>query len=220
MPASSQRPELVIFDCDGVLVDSEPIFNRVLHEFLISYGATLSFAECCETFTGKNRQAVEDYMLASGMNVPDDWSHLFYSQALEALEREVEPIDGVASVLKELRTAQVNFCVASNGIQEKMNVTLGGSNLLQFFKGKLFSAYDIGRSKPAPDVFLHAAKNFDVAPGLCVVVEDSPSGFQAASNANMRCYAYLPNGKRESDKLFGATVFDDMRLLPSLLGLC
>jgi HAD superfamily hydrolase (TIGR01509 family) len=219
MHAPAKIPELVIFDCDGVLVDSEPIFNRILHEFLISCGAELTSSECSEIFTGKSRHDVEIYLSTNGVNIPEDWAGQFYRQALQALEREVEPIPGVVSVLQKLREVQVTFCVASNGIQEKMNVTLTRTLMRPYFEGNIFSAYDIGESKPAPDVFLHAARANGVQPENCVVVEDSPSGFEAASNAQMRCLAYLPKQGKGVDDLFGAHGFNDMKDLPRLLGL-
>lgn len=215
----SAKPKLVIFDCDGVLVDSEPIFNRVLHEFLVSCGAELSFLDCCNYFTGKSRQDVETYMSANQLVIPDDWSSIFYRQALEALGREVKPIQGVINVLEKLSNSKVSFCVASNGIAEKMDVTLTRTQMLSYFKENMFSAYDIGQSKPAPDVFLHAARTNGVAPENCVVIEDSRSGFEAASNAKMRCFAYLPNEDGDDLDLFGARRFGDMNELPLLLGL-
>ena len=219
MLAATRKPKLVIFDCDGVLVDSEPIFNRVLHEFLLSCGAELSFSECCNTFTGKNKDAVEDFLSAKGLFIPENWSDQFYRQALEALGREVTPIRGVETVIEELSAAGVKLCVASNGIQAKMEVTLSRTQLLSRFEGNIFSAYDIGLSKPAPDVFLHAAQSNGCQPSDCVVIEDSPSGFEAASNARMRCYAYLPDRESKEPNLFGAYEFNDMSELPNLLGL-
>ncbi|MGC1495563.1 MAG: HAD-IA family hydrolase [Sulfitobacter sp.] len=212
-------PKLVIFDCDGVLVNSEPIFNRVLHEFLQSCGAKLSFSKCCNLFTGKSRHDVEHYLTGEGLRIPKDWSVGFYEQALDALKNEVTAVNGVRDVLRKLINAEVPFCVASNGLMAKMEVTLERTKMLPWFEGKMFSAYDVGLSKPAPDVFLHAAKVHDVRPDECVVVEDSASGFEAAANAEMTCLAYLSNEVDPKDNLFGAHKFHEMKVLPTMLGL-
>lgn len=216
---ADQPPKLVIFDCDGVLVNSEPIFNRVLHEFLLICGAPLTYQECCDAFTGKNKFAVETYLTDAGLNVPDNWAKGFYERALDALGKEVEAIDGVHALLEALLKANIPFCVASNGLMAKMQVTLRRTQMLSYFEGQMFSAYDIGNRKPAPDVFLHAAKVNNVLPDDCVVIEDSASGFEAAQNAQMPCFAYSPENPNTKIKLFGATAFESMSKLPDLLNL-
>lgn len=213
------RPKLVIFDCDGVLVDSEPIFNKALHGFLRALGAQLSLAQCCKLFTGKSRDAVEQYLTQQGLDIPPDWSARFYQQALEALEKDVTAIAGVDEMIAALARAKIPFCVASNGIPAKMQVTLQRTGLMPFFEGKIFSAYEVGQSKPAPDVFLHAAQVNGVACEDCLVVEDSPSGFEAAARAKMACFAYLPDGAASTHERFGAHPFQKMQHLPALLGL-
>lgn len=212
-------PKLVIFDCDGVLVNSEPIFNRVLHEFLLSRGAMLTFAQSCSLFTGKSRHDVDQYLMSEGLEVPENWSDEFYENALVALENEVTIIQGVQQVINELTLAKVAFCAASNGLMAKMVVTLGRTQLLSSFEGNMFSAYEIGLSKPAPDVFLYAADANGVQPADCIVVEDSASGFEAAANARMTCFAYLPEESSPAEKLFGAYRFHNMSALPNLIGL-
>jgi HAD superfamily hydrolase (TIGR01509 family) len=214
-----QPPKLVIFDCDGVLLNSEPIFNRVLHDFLHSCGAQLSFSECCELFIGKSRDDVEQYLTNEGLSFPANWSTGFYEQALDALKNEVTAIKGARTVLQRLITAKVPFCVASNGLLAKMHVTLERTQMRAWCEGRMFSAYDVGQSKPAPDVFLHAAKTLGVRSNECAVIEDSPSGFEAAANAQMRCFAYLPDRGTTPVNLFGAHKFHDMRDLPNMLGL-
>jgi HAD superfamily hydrolase (TIGR01509 family) len=211
----SDLPKLVIFDCDGILVDSEPIFNCVLHEYLLGCGATLSFSECCTLFTGKSRHNVERYLSECGLIIPESWPQGFYDQAIAVLGREVVAIEGVLAVLHQLQRAEMPFCVASNGLMAKMEVMLGRTGILPLVKDNIFSAYDIGQSKPAPDVFLHAAKINGVVPKHCVVVEDSASGFEAAAAAGMKCFAYVPEGV--GGALFGATPFKRMSELPALL---
>lgn len=212
-------PKLVIFDCDGVLVDSEPIFNRVLCDFLNANGADISFSDCCALFIGKNRHDVERYLASLGTKLPEDWSNAFYGRAFEALAKGVVAIEGVERVLRKLAENNIRFCVASNGMATKMDVTLGKTGLLPLFEDNIFSAYDIGKSKPAPDVFLFAADANSVHAADCVVIEDSPSGLQAAKNANMACFAYRPNRDEAAITLYGAQVFHTMDHLPDLLGI-
>lgn len=210
-------PQLVIFDCDGVLVDSEPIFNRVLHGFLQTHGADVSLDQTATLFTGKNRFAVEEHMKTLGLNLPPDWSDGFYAQAISTLAQEIEAIPHIEAALTQIQATGIPVCVASNGLHDKMLATLGKTNLLQFFDGKLYSSYDVGSGKPAPDVFLHAANEHTVSPVDCIVIEDSPSGFQAAQAAGMRCLAYLPDDTKPHPDLFGAQVFQTMRDLPKLI---
>ena len=140
MQALYERPRLVIFDCDGVLVNSEPIFNRVLHEFLLSVGAELPFQECCDQFTGKSRYDVEQYLADRNLDFREDWSDLFYKDALDALSREVEPIPGAHSALQTLMNSEVICCVASNGLMKKMEVTLERTGMLHWFNGNICQA--------------------------------------------------------------------------------
>ena len=219
MPVSCPPPQLVIFDCDGVLVNSEPIFNRVLHEFLLSVGAKLSFQDCCDEFTGKSRHDVERYLTDQCLKFPRDWSEQFYEQALGALHEEVKPIQGVRNALQVLINSNISVCVASNGLMKKMHVTLERTGMLPWFIGNMYSAYDVGASKPAPDVFLHAAKANGIQPEHCVVVEDSPTGFAAAARASMTCLAYVPDGTKQPQDLFEAHPFSDMEALPHMLGI-
>lgn len=212
----SQPPRLVIFDCDGVLVDSEPIFLSVLHRYLCRSGADLSHGDCCAQFIGKSKLDVENYLLAQGLSIPDDWPDAFYAQAMIELQRDCTAIDGVEDVLRRLARADIPFCTASNGLRDKIELTLSHTGLLHYFEDRIYSAYDIGRSKPAPDVFLHAARVHGIAPQHCVVIEDSPSGLQAAQAAGMSCFTY---GLTVRPTERGAYSFSNMRDLPRLLGL-
>lgn len=211
--------KLVIFDCDGVLVNSEPIFNRVLHDYLQNCGAVISYKETCARFTGKNRKVVETYLRQTSLAIPASWPDDFYQIALATLAKEVRPIEGVGALLQALSANGVAICVASNGGMDKMETTLGRVGFLELFQGAMFSAYDIGESKPAPDVFLHAASTLGVTARDCIVVEDSSSGFEAAHRAGMRCFAYLPHGQSMGRQLHSAEPFGRMQDLVALLGL-
>lgn len=217
--AQAKRPALVIFDCDGVLVDSEPIFNQVLWRYLKAAGAQLSYHETAARFTGKHRDDVTRYMRDTHVPIPSDWPDGFYNKALAALDAAVLPIEGVGPVIERLTTARIPICVASNGSRAKMEITLRRTGLLASFGDRYYSAYDIGRSKPAPDVFLHAAKANGADPADCVVIEDSVSGMAAAGAAVMLCFAYQPMAGGADAAHFGATPFVSMAQLPALLGL-
>ncbi len=219
MPLSSTLPKLVIFDCDGVLVDSEPIFLRVLHGMLQSFGSKLSFQDCWDKFIGKTTRAVDAYMKEQGITAPENWAKDFHVQSRSRLENEVLPVPGARQVVEQLAAANVPLCVASNGHPLTVQATLNRTGLLPWFDGKIFSAHEVGASKPAPDVFLHAAKLAGVQPEHCVVIEDSPSGLQAAANAGMPCFAYTPKTNPTPPNLFGAHPFQTMNTLPDLLGL-
>ncbi len=209
-------PKLVIFDCDGVLVDSEPIANRVLWEILTRNGATLTLEQSEAEFKGKNRPAILAYMQAQGLTLPEDWADEFYDRSISELEQHCQPIPQVHAALDALTAANVPICVASNGIHRKMNATLTKTGLIQFFEGQKYSGYDVPNGKPAPDVFLQAAAQNQTDPADCVVIEDSGSGLQAAAAAKMRAFAYAPT---PSTPLHGATPFHSMADLPKLLNL-
>ncbi|WP_193748832.1 HAD family hydrolase [Leisingera sp. ANG-Vp] len=219
LPTPSSRPALVIFDCDGVLVDSEPIFLRVLHRFLLFAGASLSHADCCRQFIGKSKADVEIYLEEQGLAIPADWPDAFYDQAMIELGRDCKAVDGIREVLQALAQSGIPFCAASNGLRDKIEFTLSHTGLLPLFENRIFSAYEVGRSKPAPDVFLHAASLHGIAPERCTVIEDSPSGLEAAQAAGMPCFAYSDTDALPPGRLFGAQPFSAMWQLPALLGL-
>jgi len=214
MPGTPQT-ELVIFDCDGVLVDSEHIAMRTIVESCAPLGLQLTVAEAARLFTGgKWTLVVAEIERRTGRTVPDRFTEAFRARLDAALANEVEPIDGVAEMLAQLphRT-----CVASNGPHPKMRTTLSRTGLLPHFEGRIFSAYDIDDFKPAPGLFLHAARTMGAEPAHCVVVEDSDNGVRASQAAGMRTIAYVPNGDGSVFENHGATILRDMRGLLALL---
>ncbi|HEY7077955.1 MAG TPA: HAD family hydrolase [Solirubrobacteraceae bacterium] len=211
------RPlELVIFDCDGVLVDSERIAVRVDTELLAELGWPLSEAEVVERFMGRTTDDMLRAIEAEIADLEPGWEVEFDRRYMAALEAELEPVDGVVEALDAIAAPT---CVASSGTHEKMRFTLGRTGLYERFAGRIFSADDVARGKPAPDLFLHAARTLGADPAACAVVEDSRHGVEAARAAGMRVLAYGGGGLIPRAQLAGpgTVVFDDMRELPRLL---
>ncbi len=207
--------ELVIFDCDGVLVDSERLAVRVEAQLLATLGWPLGEDEILERFVGRS----DAHMLAGieralGREVPE-WPSLYRAALTDAFRAELVPVDGVADALDALT---LPTCVASSGTIDKVRLTLGLTGLLDRFDGRIFSATEVAAGKPAPDLFLHAAARLGVPPAACVVVEDSVAGVEAARRAGMRCLGYA-GGLTPAAWLSGpgTTVFDDMAALVPLL---
>lgn len=207
---------LVIFDCDGVLVDSERIAVAVDVVVLAELGWVMSEAEVVERFMGRT----DEYMVSQieahlGRPLPAGWEERFQHLYREAFEARLTPVPGVLEALDEIATPT---CVASSGTHERIRYTLGLTGLYPRFAGRIFSASDVARGKPAPDLFLHAATRMGADPSECAVVEDSRYGIEAARAAGMRAFGYAggltPRGRLEG---IGTTLFEDMRELPRLL---
>jgi HAD superfamily hydrolase (TIGR01509 family) len=209
-------PALVLFDCDGVLVDSERLMARVDAEVFGRMGWPLTEAEIVERFMGRTHAFVtEELGRRLGRALPPEWDEEFRPLYLAALEADLRPVDGIVEALDRIT---LPTCIASSGSHRKMRLTLGKTGLLARFEGRIFSGEDVARGKPAPDLFLHAARSMGADPSTCVVVEDSPPGLEAARAAGMRSLAYA-GGLVPAERLAGpgTTVFHDMRLLPGLL---
>jgi HAD superfamily hydrolase (TIGR01509 family) len=210
-----RRPELVIFDCDGVLVDSERIAVRVDAEMLAELGWPLSEQEVVERFMGRTTEEMLRAIEAEVADLEPGWEVEFDRRYRAALEAELAPVDGVVEALDAI---DIPTCVASSGSHDKLRFTLGHTGLYPRFEGRIFSAHDVARGKPAPDLFLHAARSMGADPAACAVVEDSRYGVQAARAAGMRAFAYGGGlAPREQLEGPGTVVFDDMRELPRLL---
>lgn len=205
---------MVIFDCDGVLVDSERLAVRTEAEILASLGWPLTEAEIVERFVGRSaahmQQEIEQQL---GRRI--DWDAEFEPRYREVFERELVPVPGIVDALDKIATP---ICVASSGSHDKMRFTLGKTGLFDRFDGRIFSVDQVEHGKPAPDVFLFAAAQMGATPDRCAVVEDSVSGVTAALAAKMSAFAFS-GGVTSSEALSveGAVVFDDMLKLPDLL---
>jgi HAD superfamily hydrolase (TIGR01509 family) len=213
--------ELVIFDCDGVLVDSERISVRVGTAIMAELGWHLTERDFAERFVGCSAEHFHREVNASVEQVLEpDWEERYSDRYRRAFESDLEAVAGVVDVLTTLDAYGVPVCVASNSDHAHIQHVLGVVGLRARLAGLTFSAEDVAAGKPAPDLFLHAARTLGADPERCVVVEDSPYGVMAARAAGMRCYAYA-GGLTPRDRLcgLGAVVFDDMADLPGLLGL-
>lgn len=206
------RENLLILDCDGVLVDSEVIAIAVDQIVLADLGWSLSLDEIVDRFVGGSHayfvEVVEEHL---GRKLPDDWEDAYQHLYREALARDLKLVEGIVEALDAI---DLPMCVASNGSHSKMEFTLKQVNLWQRFEGRIFSAQDVALGKPAPDLFLHASSTLGHEPSNCVVVEDSPTGVQAALAAKMNVIAYA-GGITARSKLVGegVVVIDHMNQL-------
>ncbi|MEV7681744.1 HAD family hydrolase [Streptomyces sp. NPDC056909] len=213
------RYELIIFDNDGVLVDSEPLSNTILAAYLTELGHPTSYEDSLRDYMGAAVHRVHDLIEErTGRRLPVDFDDTLHARVFAAFERELEPVEGVVEVLGKLAVDGVPYCVASSGSHERIRVGHRKTGLDRWFEDRvIFSAQDVGRGKPAPDLFLHAAERMGVAPARCAVVEDSPLGVAAARSAGMDVYAFT--AMTPAEKLVGATAyFSTMAELPGLLG--
>ncbi|MFD9885196.1 HAD family hydrolase [Streptomyces alboflavus] len=212
------RYELIIFDNDGVLVDSEPISNKMLAAYLTEVGHPTSYEESLRDYMGGAMHRVHDLVLErTGQRLPDDFDEVFHERVFAAFKRDLEPMAGAMDVLEKLTAEGVPFCLASSGSHERIRVGHRKTGLDKWFDdGRIFSSQDVGRGKPAPDLFLHAAESMGVAPDKCVVVEDSPLGVQAALAAGMDVFGFT--AMTPVERLRDATrLFSELRALPDLL---
>jgi len=210
---------LVIFDCDGVLVESERIVNRVEAEFLSSKGWPLAPEEARALFKGRTFAEV---VRLSRERIPggvaDDWLYELGMATALALHEQLAPVAGIAEVLELLRREGVPVCVASQSVPPRVLLSLRLCGLDGFFGNNVFSASMVARPKPAPDLFLHAAAALGVRPEACTVIEDSPTGVRAAVSAGMRVFGYAGDEDPEALAQAGAVTFTHMGELPRLLG--
>jgi HAD superfamily hydrolase (TIGR01509 family) len=214
-PRRGESPfELVIFDCDGVLVDSERLAVRTEVEVLAALGWPLSERDVVERFVGRS-PAYMQAAIERQLGRPIDFERLFMQRHEEVFERELRAVDGVTAVLDAL---EATICVASSGTPERIWRSLELVGLAERFEGRIFSASEVARGKPAPDLFLHAAAAMGAVPARCAVVEDSVPGVEAGCAAGMAVFAFA-GGVTDATALArpGATVVATMGELSSLL---
>ncbi|MDP9136085.1 MAG: HAD family hydrolase [Actinomycetota bacterium] len=205
----------VIFDCDGVLVDSEPAANAVLAGLMAELGLPITAEQTQATYMGRSWASCMEILADRlGHPPPEDFGERYRAGVTAAWQRELRPVPGVVEALDAI---ELPSCVASSGEHERMRLTLGLTGLLPRFEGRLFSATEVEHGKPAPDLFLHAAARMGFEPATTVVVEDTVPGVQAGRAAGMRVLAFARLVVAGDLVAAGGEVFDDMRALPDLL---
>ncbi|MBU2646587.1 HAD family hydrolase [bacterium] len=207
--------ELLIFDCDGVLVDSEPIANRILAEELTRIGLPTTCEESIQRYMGKSEadclQMITEQL---GRVPPPDLLDNYHSRTEAAFARELKAVDGIHEALTRLPYAK---CVGSSGSHAKIRSSLRQTGLETFFKDQIFSATDVERGKPHPDLFLYAADKMGASPGNCIVIEDAVPGVRAAVAAGITVFGYAALMAPLRLEAAGAEVFTRMADLPQLL---
>jgi HAD superfamily hydrolase (TIGR01509 family) len=213
---------LIIFDCDGVLVDSEPLSMRVLLETVAEAGAIIHAKQGYELFLGKSLASVIQILRRDyGVAVSDDALSAMRQKLYALFRAELRPIEAIADALQAI---ELPSCVASSSQVERIRLSLQVTGLLSFFEDHIFSASMVEHGKPAPDLFLHAAQQMRIEPSRCIVIEDSPAGIEAAKRAGMRVFAFLggsharsPEHRRNIEAIGPTLVFDNMLDLPGLI---
>jgi HAD superfamily hydrolase (TIGR01509 family) len=212
---------LVIFDCDGVLVDSEPLANASLSAALRAQGLDWTIEETMRRLMGRSlKSCVEICEGELGRKLPGDFLDRMQARTYQSFrDAPLQPVAGIREAVAALQAAGLDTCVASSGAISKMEFTLGLTGLWDLFGGRVFSSSQVPRGKPFPDLFLHAAIQMNAQPFDCVVVEDSVPGVQAARAAGMRVLAYAgaPYADRDGLGDAGGFLFTDMRQLPELV---
>jgi HAD superfamily hydrolase (TIGR01509 family) len=207
--------EAVIFDCDGVLVDTELVSNTVLAGLLTEAGLPTTLELCLRDYRGRSLHSVMELAeRRHGAPLPADIPERYYAAAEARFAAELEPVAGIVAALDEI---DLPMCVASSGPHHKMAVTLRATGLWERFEGAIFSATEVAQGKPAPDLFLHAAQAMGFDPARTAVVEDSVPGVLAARAAGMRALAFAADTDAGALAAAGGEVFDDMARLPGLL---
>jgi HAD superfamily hydrolase (TIGR01509 family) len=189
------QPELIIFDCDGVLVDSEVLSCRCLSEALAAHGIRLEVMEALDLFLGRSTEAVLQHYGAQGRRLPDDFVADLKARVRRTFQSSLQPIPGVGALLASLATS---YCVASSSDLDRVSLSLVRAGLASHFGDRIYTSQMVARGKPAPDLFLHAADRMRVAPAKTLVIEDSVSGVTAAKAAGMEVWGFVGGSHYES----------------------
>lgn len=213
------RPDAVLFDCDGVLVDSEPIADALLVANFARYGFRIDVSEVHTLFAGGTMKGAGEEAMRRGARLPEHWLDEIYEELFAALTRGTPVIPGIPELLDRLDAAGIPYAIGSNGAPRKMEITLGQNNLLERFAGRMVSAHVLGRAKPDPGVYQEAARLLGVTPERTVVIDDSPSGVQGGVSAGARVLGYAAHSDPGRLRDLGAEVIFDMAEVPALIGL-
>lgn len=207
----------IIFDSDGVLVDSETLSAKVFQQMALELGFELDFHAAVEQFSGTSMKESLKFIQNNIQGpLPDTFEKEFRSRTYEVYKKELKAVPGIVDLIEKL---QVPFCVASSGPLEKIRLNLGLVGLLEHFEGRIFSSYDIDKWKPDPGIFIYAATEMGYKPEECVVIEDSAAGIRAAISGSFMVFALASKSRKEHFEQLGAVTFEDMKELETLLGL-
>lgn len=220
MLGRGEKLRLVIFDCDGVLVDSEPISNLILAEDLSARGWKITAEEAERLFLGTTLAAIQPRAEAHlGHALPGDWRELIRNRIVEAMAREAVAVPGAIEALQGVSAQGLAWRVASNSSHAELRAKFGRLGLARLVAGRVHSHHDVPRPKPAPDLFLAAAAAEGVTQAQCLVIEDSVAGATAARDAGMDCLALVRHGDGAALRAVGAVPFGHMAELPGLIAL-
>jgi HAD superfamily hydrolase (TIGR01509 family) len=210
--AGALKQQLLIFDCDGVLVDSEVISNEVLARMLTEAGLPTTLPEARAIYQGMLLgDILREAEARLGSSLPEGWLAEYEHQRGEEFRRDLKPVPGAAELVSKVKAAGIEVCVASQGKLEKTRLSLELTGLRDLFgEHALFSAHSVARGKPAPDLFLHAAAEMGAQPQRCVVVEDTPSGVMAAASAGMLVFGYAADSDEKSLRSAGAWIVHEL----------
>lgn len=213
--------DLVIFDCDGVLIDSEWLANRVEVEELANIGISISLEHYLDLALGRTNDEVEEALFAiHGLKIPCGFWHKVQVRQEVAFRELLTPIEGIEECLTNL---EIPHCVASSSNSKRLDLTLRTTGLYPHFEGQIFGRECVRKGKPEPDIFLYASAKMGISPARCLVIEDSIHGINAANAAGMQVWAFCggrhfsESRKKQLEKSFASLIFDDMRKLPSLV---
>ncbi|OXA76446.1 haloacid dehalogenase superfamily, subfamily IA, variant 3 with third motif having DD or ED [Flavobacterium aquidurense] len=205
----------IIFDCDGVLVDTEKIGNEILLSMAAEHGFEMKIEDAYSNFNGRNLKECFLHVENSiGKKLPDNFESEYRERSFEAFETQVKPMEGVVAFIEKLK---ISYCVASSGPVEKIRLNLEVAGLLDKFEGKIFSAYQIDSWKPDPGIFLFAAKQMGFDVKDCIVVEDSKAGVKAGISGGFKVYGFANGFNNEDLEKEGATLFNSYEELKELL---
>lgn len=201
--------ELIIFDCDGTLVDTEPLTNKILTDTINGYGIKMSYEECHKKFTGTNLNDVITFLQDQNIEIsPSIFEKEYRELSRISFQKGLKVIEGAYALLDSLT---IPFCIASNGPKEKMKISLGITHLDKYFPANnIFSAYDINKWKPEPDLFIHAAQAMGIEQSSCLVVEDTIHGVHAALDAGMQVVSVNPISQKQEIMNLGVPIFNNL----------
>lgn len=209
----------IIFDCDGVLVDTEKIGNGILLAMAQEHGFEMELEDAYRHFNGRNlNDCFRHIEEAINQKLPENFESEYREKSFEAFKTQVKPMEGVLDFIENIEKLKIPYCVASSGPVEKIRLNLGIAGLLDKFENKLFSSYQIKSWKPEPGIFLHAAKEMGFDVKDCIVLEDSKAGVKAGISGGFQVYGFA-NGYNDEDlKEEGAVLFSSYKELTAILG--